>query len=167
MPNVIVCAVAIIEMASLNKDNNRLEVLIEKFFGRLDEILFLGQIPFCAFLAKRLLLKSAPPPLDGARLRAQLRRDASVGRAGYGSDASVGGDAAAGTRQGRGGDAAATRRRRGGGDAAATRRGRGGDADRSAETRRVRKETAAGTYSSRGAGNCRKRSTTATTRSTR
>ena len=46
--------------------------------SRLDDIFFLGQLPLCTFFAKRLLLKSTAPPLDGARLKALLRRDAYI-----------------------------------------------------------------------------------------
>ena len=52
-----------------------MERFIDRYVARLDDILFLGHLPFCGCFAKRLLLKTTPPPLDGARLRAQLRRE--------------------------------------------------------------------------------------------
>ncbi|KAH8069973.1 hypothetical protein JL721_5516 [Aureococcus anophagefferens] len=52
--------------------------ILERTMARLDDIFFLGQVPLCTFFAKRLLLKSTAPPLDGARLKALLRRDAYI-----------------------------------------------------------------------------------------
>ena len=79
VPNLIVCVVSVTEMTSWKGSNNhRLERFIDSYVARLDDILFLGHLPFCVFFAKRLMLKTTPPPLDGARLRAQLRRDEFV-----------------------------------------------------------------------------------------
>ena len=79
VPNLIVCVVSVTEMTSWKGSNNhRLERFIDRYVARLDDILFLGHLPFCVFFAKRLMLKTTPPPLDGARLRAQLRRDEFV-----------------------------------------------------------------------------------------
>jgi len=78
VPNLLVVVVAIIEMSSLNPEDTRLREILERLFSRLDDIFFLGQIPLCVFVAKRLILKSTAPPLDGSRLRALLRRDAYI-----------------------------------------------------------------------------------------
>lgn len=78
VPNLVVCWVSLMEMTTWKSTNHRLERFIDKYVTRLDDILFLGHLPFCVFFAKRLMLKTTPPPLDGARLRAQLARDAFV-----------------------------------------------------------------------------------------
>ena len=78
VPNLLICAVAVIELTSTNPEDQRLRDVIEHFMSRLDDIFFLGQLPLCTFFAKRLLLKSTAPPLDGARLKALLRRDAYI-----------------------------------------------------------------------------------------
>lgn len=78
IPNVLIVTVAIIEMSSINPDNHRLRDILENAMARLDDIFFLGQVPLCTFVAKRLLLKSTAPPLDGSRLKALLRRDAYI-----------------------------------------------------------------------------------------
>ena len=78
VPNLLICIVAIIELTSINPEDHRLQDILERTMARLDDIFFLGQVPLCTFFAKRLLLKSTAPPLDGARLKALLRRDAYI-----------------------------------------------------------------------------------------
>ena len=78
VPNLLVVVVAVIEMSSLNPEDTRLREILEHTFSRLDDIFFMGQIPLCVFIAKRLILKSTAPPLDGSRLKALLRRDAFI-----------------------------------------------------------------------------------------
>ncbi|KAH8047094.1 hypothetical protein JL722_13251 [Aureococcus anophagefferens] len=78
VPNLLICIVAIIELTPINPEDHRLQDILERTMARLDDIFFLGQVPLCTFFAKRLLLKSTAPPLDGARLKALLRRDAYI-----------------------------------------------------------------------------------------
>ena len=62
LPNTVIVFVAFAEMLA---GSHGFVSWLEKKVAHLDTTLFLGQLPICVFIAKRLLIKSSTLPLSG------------------------------------------------------------------------------------------------------